>query len=118
MCTVVLSRAERLAWVDLRPYMDATPVTVHMHAPLERAHRLFTRMGMRHLLVTNDAHDCVGVLTRSELTEHRLTALWATLDAEAAAAAAGAAAATRDAEEEDNARVGVSTALGVRGALE
>ena len=81
---IALSPAERRAWVDLRPYMDATPCTVHMHAPVERAHRLFLAMGLRHLLVTNDAADCVGLLTRHELVEHRLVALWDALDAQAA----------------------------------
>jgi chloride channel 7 len=62
-----LSAAERAMYVDLRPYMDPCPVTVSAQAPLERAYQLFNACGLRHLLVTNDAHDVTGIITRREL---------------------------------------------------
>ncbi len=54
-------------FVDLRPYMNATPFTVHVHAPLDRAYRLFRGHGLRHLVVVNDSGDAVGIITRSDL---------------------------------------------------
>ena len=84
---LALTAAERAAWVDLRPYMDASPVTVHAAAPLERVHRLFTAMGLRHLLVVNDAHDCVGVITRHDLAPLRVAAVAAALAARAGGSA-------------------------------
>ena len=59
-------------FIDLRLYMDATPVTVHCHAPLERAHKLFVSMGLRHVMVVDDGNNVVGVITRRELTQKKL----------------------------------------------
>ncbi len=66
--TLALSAQERDMYLDLRPYMDCSPVTVHCQAPLERAHKLFLCMGLRHLLVVDDAYNVVGILSRRELT--------------------------------------------------
>jgi hypothetical protein len=68
---VVLSEAEREMWIDLRPYMDPCPITVHVHTPLARGFKLFRTVGLRHLFVINNSHDVVGIITRHELTlEH------------------------------------------------
>jgi len=72
---IQLSRVDSLKWLDLRPYMDSSPVTVHLHAPLERAHRLFLQMGLRHLIVVDDGHNVVGIITRKELTKSNIEAL-------------------------------------------
>lgn len=72
------SEQEKASFVDLRPYMDATPVTVHVNAPLTRAYRIFRTLGLRHLIVVNDCGDCVGIITRHDLTEHRLEEVYAT----------------------------------------
>jgi CBS domain-containing protein len=69
------SPQERDMWIDLRPYADLAPVTVHAHAPLERVHRLFSSMGLRHLLVINDAYDVVGMITRHDLSPMRIAAV-------------------------------------------
>ena len=71
---LTLSREEQAMFVDLRLYMDSTPVTVHCHAPLERAHRLFLSLGLRHLMVIDDASNIVGVITRKELTQESVAA--------------------------------------------
>ncbi len=65
------SPEEHGMFVDLRPYMDATPLSVHTHAPLERAYKLFVQMGLRHLVVTDDAHNAVGMITRRDLVAER-----------------------------------------------
>jgi CBS domain-containing protein len=63
---------EKRMYVDLRPYMDPTPLTVHVHTPLQRAYHLFKDMGLRHLLVVNNSHDVVGVVSRNNLTHEWL----------------------------------------------
>ncbi|KAA0157273.1 hypothetical protein FNF29_00625 [Cafeteria roenbergensis] len=67
-----LSEEDLSCWLDLRPYMNATPYTVHARAPLMRGYRLFRSMGLRHLIAVNDAHDVVGILTRRDLLEEHL----------------------------------------------
>lgn len=66
------SADEKRMYVDLRPYMDPTPLTVHVHTPLQRAYHLFKDMGLRHLLVVNNSHDVVGVVSRNNLTHEWL----------------------------------------------
>lgn len=70
---VQLSASERGFFVDLRPYSDPSPYTVHVHSPLVRVFRLFRGLGLRHLLVVNDSHDVVGIITRHDLTREALT---------------------------------------------
>lgn len=55
-------------FADLRPYMNATPYTIHVRAPITRAYKLFRSIGLRHLVVVNDCGDAVGMLTRKDLT--------------------------------------------------
>ena len=54
-------------YIDLRPYLNPAPYTIHVHAPLDRAYDLFRSLGLSHLLVINDAHDVVGLVTRQDL---------------------------------------------------
>ena len=76
--------AERSAYLDLRPYLDPTPTTIHMHAPLDKVHQIFTSLNLRHLTVVNDAHDVVGIITRHDLMQSRCEAILAAKRSEAA----------------------------------
>jgi chloride channel 7 len=67
-----ISPEEREMWIDLRPYMDASPTVVSLHTPSARAFAIFARLGLRHLCVINDAADVVGILTRHDFTEKHL----------------------------------------------
>ena len=58
--------------MDLRPYINPTPYTVHAQASVERAYSLFRGLGLRHLSVINDCHDCIGIITRHNLVEEYL----------------------------------------------
>jgi chloride channel 7 len=69
-----LEEGDTELWLDLRPYMNPTPFTVHARAPLLRAYRLFRSLGLRHLVVVNDCHDVVGILTRKDLIDSNLRA--------------------------------------------
>lgn len=70
--SMTLSDAEREMYMDLRPYMDASPTTAHVNTPLPRAFKLFRSLGMRHMLVVNNCHDVVGIVTRHDLVIERL----------------------------------------------
>eukprot|EP01138_Halocafeteria_seosinensis_P012812 gb/GECG01013088.1/.p1 GENE.gb/GECG01013088.1/~~gb/GECG01013088.1/.p1 ORF type:complete len:377 (+),score=45.01 gb/GECG01013088.1/:1-1131(+) len=63
---------EKKYYVDLRPYMNPTPYTIHAQATADRAYALFRGLGLRHLSVINDCHDCIGIITRHNLLEHHL----------------------------------------------
>lgn len=69
-----ISAADREKYIDLRPYMDPTPLCVHVFTPLSRTYKMFRDMALRHLLVVNNCHDVVGVISRQNLTEEELHA--------------------------------------------
>jgi len=69
---IVLTEDDRACWIDLRPYMNRTIHTVNADAPIGRAFRLFRTLGLRQLVVVNDFNDCIGVISRSELTHSAL----------------------------------------------
>ena len=49
--------------------MDRAPAIVQPEWPLERAHRLFAALGLRHLIVVSRAGRPVGMLTRHDLQQ-------------------------------------------------
>eukprot|EP00040_Diaphanoeca_grandis_P030627 m.181449 g.181449 ORF g.181449 m.181449 type:complete len:832 (+) comp32066_c0_seq2:159-2654(+) len=59
-------------WIDFGFYMNLTPYTVQPRAQLGRAYVMFRGLGLRHLVVVDDENCVVGVITRKELTEHRV----------------------------------------------
>ena len=63
-----LTIAERQsARLDLRPYMNRSPFSVHYDFHSVFCFRLFRSMGLRHLPVVNDANEVVGIITRKDI---------------------------------------------------
>eukprot|EP01061_Rhynchopus_euleeides_P018318 TRINITY_DN30277_c0_g1_i1.p1 TRINITY_DN30277_c0_g1~~TRINITY_DN30277_c0_g1_i1.p1 ORF type:complete len:788 (+),score=318.74 TRINITY_DN30277_c0_g1_i1:64-2364(+) len=58
--------------LDLRNYMNLSPFFVLESAPLKQAYRLFRFLGLRQLCVVNQAHQAVGILTRTNLNPDTL----------------------------------------------
>jgi hypothetical protein len=85
---LVLSPVERTMYIDLRPYLNPTPHTVHVHLPVATAFQEFKALALRHMLVVNDCHDVVGIITRHDLLETNIEACVAQKDLRAAVAAA------------------------------
>jgi len=54
------------AIIDLRPYCDRSPYKVDELLPLRRVFRLFTTMGLRHLVVVDNHSLVVGMITRRD----------------------------------------------------
>ena len=73
---VKVSKLELTYWVDLRSYFDPNPFTVSSGTSVQRAYRLFRTMGIRHLVVLDNEHKVVGIVTRQDVTEHRLHDKW------------------------------------------
>jgi len=56
--------------IDLRPHCDRSPFVVNELLSLRRVFRLFSSMGLRHLVVV-DARSCVvGMITRKDFLKH------------------------------------------------
>ena len=70
-----LDRRELGMHLDLRAYTNPSPVAVMANTPLPQAYKLYRSLGLRHLCVTNHRGELVGILTRHELTEHRMVEL-------------------------------------------
>ncbi|PRP79189.1 hypothetical protein PROFUN_13069, partial [Planoprotostelium fungivorum] len=56
-----------LSWMDLEPYINLHPYTVHSDTSFGRVFRLFRSMGLRHLCVVDEANHVVGIITRKDL---------------------------------------------------
>merc|ERR1712150_197105 len=61
-------------YVDLRPYMHASPYTVIETMPLLKVYQMFRAMALRHLVVVsfNKKHTVRGIITAHDLTEASL----------------------------------------------
>ena len=64
---VILTADERNMFIDLRPYLNPTPATVHVHTHLGTVYNQFKSLALRHLIVVNDCHDVAGIITRHDL---------------------------------------------------
>merc|ERR1711957_883641 len=56
--------------VNLAPCTDVGPYTVRADMPFYRAHALFFRLALRHLVVVDECSKPVGVLTRASFINH------------------------------------------------
>jgi chloride channel 7 len=56
--------------------MDTAPYTINASASVQRCYRFFRTMGLRHLIVLDNDHRVTGIITRKDITEHRLEHHW------------------------------------------
>ncbi|GIL89138.1 hypothetical protein Vretimale_16173 [Volvox reticuliferus] len=54
-------------YIDLRPYMNRSPLTIRKDCSAARAHQVFINLGLRHLLVVDAHNHVVGIITRKDL---------------------------------------------------
>ena len=50
--------------IDLRPYMNTSPTPIPETFSLDRAYRMFTQLGLRHLVVVDPHNHVKGIVTR------------------------------------------------------
>ena len=62
-----VSESDRMAWIDLRPYIDNAAYTVNEHASILRTYRMFRTLGLRHLCIVNKHNNVLGIVTRADL---------------------------------------------------
>lgn len=70
--TVEITDTEREYTMDLRPVMNPSGYTVTNAASLPRIFRLFRALGLRHLVVTNDCNEVIGIVTRKDLARYKM----------------------------------------------
>ncbi|CAG8626748.1 4929_t:CDS:10 [Ambispora leptoticha] len=57
------------AFIDFRPWMDQTPITVSHKFPMETVIELFRKMGLRYVLVTKNGQ-LLGLITKKDVLRH------------------------------------------------
>ncbi|KAF2075135.1 hypothetical protein CYY_003570 [Polysphondylium violaceum] len=55
------------SFIDLRPYMNSSGITIHNTFSFVEAYKLFRTMGLRHLPVIDINNEVVGIITRKDL---------------------------------------------------
>jgi CBS domain-containing protein len=62
-------------YVDFRPYLNYSPHTLTPQTTLSRAYKMFRGLGLRHVMVVDENTNVIGMITRKELTIHRVEEL-------------------------------------------
>ncbi|KAM4534792.1 H(+)/Cl(-) exchange transporter 7 isoform 1-T1 [Fundulus diaphanus] len=70
--SIHVSQDERECMMDLTEFMNPTPYTVPQETSLPRVFKLFRALGLRHLVVVDDANRVVGLVTRKDLARYHL----------------------------------------------
>ncbi|XP_056263745.1 H(+)/Cl(-) exchange transporter 7 isoform X1 [Pseudoliparis swirei] len=70
--SIHVSQDERECMMDLTEFMNATPYTVPQDTSLPRVFKLFRALGLRHLVVVDNANRVVGLVTRKDLARYHL----------------------------------------------
>nr|KAG5710384.1 hypothetical protein BaRGS_022202 [Batillaria attramentaria] len=68
---ISISPQERNYTVNLEPFMNTAPYTVHVTASLPRIFRLFRGLGLRHLVIVDGDNLVLGMVTRKDLARYR-----------------------------------------------
>lgn len=69
---IYITEEDRDLFVDVRPYCNTSPHTVQETTSVNTAYDVFRTMGLRMLLVVNRYNQCVGTITRDDLTAEAL----------------------------------------------
>lgn len=58
--------------IDLGFYMNPSPYSVRANCSFDRTFRLFRALGLRHLCVTDDSNNVVGIVTRKDISHFKV----------------------------------------------
>jgi len=67
-----IDESDRECYIDLRPYADKAPYTILENSSIETTYNLFRTLGATFLIVVNKYNQCVGTITRHDLTPESL----------------------------------------------
>ncbi|KAL3859997.1 hypothetical protein ACJMK2_010174 [Sinanodonta woodiana] len=71
MDEIEISDEEKEYTMDLKPFLLPNPYTIDPTFSLPRLFKLFRGLGLRHLIVVNENHQPVGMITRKDLAKFR-----------------------------------------------
>jgi hypothetical protein len=60
----------------MRAHMDPAPSALNEATSIRRTYTLFRTMGLRHIVVVDGDLFVKGIITRSDMNEHRLEHFW------------------------------------------
>jgi len=69
---ISIADSDMSLWLDLRIYMDLSPLAISQKASVLKSYKLFRTQGLRHLVVLDDDHKVVGIVTRHDITPEAL----------------------------------------------
>ena len=67
-----LQADELQMWVDISPYVSVSPQVVSYHTPVSRAYKLFSKLGVRHVVAVDRSGRVGGMIVRHDLVPSRL----------------------------------------------
>ena len=65
--TMGRTRAMEDIWLNLRPFVNSSAMSVHTRFSLHRTYNIFRSLGLRHLVVVDDDYKVAGIVTRKDL---------------------------------------------------
>jgi CBS domain-containing protein len=68
-----LTDNDKLCLIDLKPYMDCSPYKISEFTTISRTYKMFRTLGLRHLCVIDKWNRIIGIVTRANLVQHKLT---------------------------------------------
>ena len=67
-----LQADELQMWVDISPYVSVSPQVVSYHTPVSGAYKLFSKLGVRHVVAVDRSGRVGGMIVRHDLVPSRL----------------------------------------------
>lgn len=58
--------------IDLSYVMNPSPYSVPYNCSFDRTFRLFRALGLRHLCVTDDSNNIIGIITRKDMSHFKV----------------------------------------------
>ena len=62
-----MTRGMEDIWLNLRPFVNSSAMSVHTRFSLHRTYNIFRSLGLRHLVVVDDDNKVAGIITRKDL---------------------------------------------------
>ena len=62
-------------WLDLRPFVNSSAMSVHTRFSLHRTYNIFRSLGLRHLVVVDDNYKVAGIIIIIIIIEYKVAGI-------------------------------------------